>query len=77
MTSQQFDIQFEDAVVIVTHRPEGHVFRFPIQSGGISFHGAHIRTIESAPHPGRYFLSQAMDAAKAAYAERKSASGRE
>lgn len=72
-----FEIRFENDTIVVTHRAEGHVFRFPVVANAVSLHGAHITTNESAPHPGRYFLSQAMDAALNAYAERRSSSGKD
>ena len=77
MAGQAFDIKLENDAIIVTHKAEGHVFRFPIVANAVSFHGAHIKNNEGAPHPGRYFLSQAMDAAVSAYTDRRMSGGKE
>lgn len=55
--------------VIVGHREEGHVFRFPVLAkGSVSLHGCRIEPNLKAKREARHYIFDAHDVARAAFA---------
>ena len=69
------DVDFSTEIltdeVVVGHRGDGHIFRFPVLANGtVSLHGSQIEPNPKAKHEARRYLAEAYSAAKAALGSR-------
>jgi hypothetical protein len=67
MPDEKFSTEVLTEEVVVGHRGDGHIFRFPIlANGSISLHGSLIEPNPNAKRDARRYLTEAYSAAKEA-----------
>lgn len=67
MQETDFDAEILTDEVVICHRGDGHIFRFPILlNGTVSLDGCLIEPNPNAKQAGRYYVLDAHEAARAA-----------
>lgn len=67
MPDENFSTQVLTDEVVIGHRADGHIFRFPILANGtISLHGSQMEPNPNAKREARRYLTEAYSAAKEA-----------
>ena len=67
MPHEEFSIEVLAEEVVIGHRDDGHIFRFPIlPNGTVSLHGSRTEPNPRAKREARRYLNEAYNAAKAA-----------
>ena len=73
MPDTDFSTEVLTDQVVVGHRGDGHIYRFPVLADGtVSLHGSQIEPNPKAKREARLYLFEAHNAARAAFGRGKS-----